>query len=534
MKFPRKFFFDGRNTFLKGSLIFLFFFLITRLPYLIYYPVNILSNDSASYISAAFSILNSVTPLFDIRTPGYPVFLAKIWFFSESIFTVSLMQIIFSLFTGILLIYIFSAVYKKYSVVFACCLTVYMTSSYFLILESALLTEGIFTNVLLICAALMILSLKRDRNIYMILFSVSTAVLIFIRPAGMFFFGIIILMIIYFIIKKYGVLKYVSLIIPITVLITGLCIYNYSTLGKFTITPFGEANLAGVTILFMETSDEYPGFVNQAIQQTLDSIPRKDKSYVRNSYGITKLFSVFRDNFHRQLHFAGNLMGEDSTKKYMDIQPYMRTVSMDAIKKNPDIYAKFFMSNFIFFFRNLGIELKYFDQLRYNYKRNIVDKRYITELDKKKWQQISSDRSMNEKVKEFLQKEINLQEELKYISVTDNGEVIAQSTFLKSLYELYESLYNFFLRNVIWYIAFFAMFAFSIYLLLKTRFKNTDAVIAFLICMIFLTKALMVSLVESSLERYSYTVEFAVYFSIPFLLILIDNYKNLKLNSKKV
>lgn len=534
MKFLRKFFFDGRNTFLKGSLIFLFFFLLTRLPYLFYYPVNILSNDSASYISAAFSILNSVTPLFDIRTPGYPVFLAKIWYFSESIFTVSLMQIIFSLFTGILLIFIFSAVYKKYAVVFACFLTVYMTSSYFLILESALLTEGIFTNVLLICAALMILSLKRDRNVYMVLFSVSAAVLIFIRPAGMFFFGIMILMIIYFIIKKYGILKYLSLIIPVSVMITGLCIYNYSTLGKFTITPFGEANLAGVTILFMETSDEYPGFVNQAIQQTLDSIPRKDKSYIRNSFGITKLFSVFKDNFHRQLQFAGNLMGEDTLKKYTDIQPHMRMVSLDAIKKHPDIYAKFFISNFIYFFRNLGLEVKYFDQLMYNYKRNIVDKRYITELDKKKWLQISSDRSMNEEIKKFLQKEINLQEQLNYIIVTDSGEVIAQETVLKNIYELYESFYNIFLRNTVWYLAFFAMFLFSVYLLFKTGFKNTDAVIAFLICMIFLAKALMVSLVESSLERYSYTVEFAVYFSVPFLLILTDNYKILKSNSKKV
>jgi len=534
MKLLNKFFFDGRKTFLKGSLIFLFFFLITRLPYLVYYPVNVLSNDSASYMTAAFSIINSLTPLFDIRTPGYPVFLAKIWIFSESIFTVSLMQIIFSLFTGLLLIYIFSAVYKKYSVIFACFLTVYMTSSYFLVLESALLTEGIFTNVLLICAALLILSLKRDRNIYLILLSVSTAVLIFIRPAGMFFFGIMILLIIFFIIKKYGVLKYVSLIIPISVMITGLCIYNYTTLGKFTITPFGEANLAGITILFMETSDEYPGFVNQAIQQTLDSIPREDKSFVRKYHNLTELFTVFKNSFEKQLEFAGNLMGEDSTKKYMDIQPYMRMVSMDAIKKNPGIYVKFFISNFFFFFRNLGIEVKYFDQIIHNYKRNIVDRRYIKELDKKKWLQISSDRSMNENIKEFLQKEINLQKQLKFISVTDNGEVIAQGTFLKSLYELYESFYNFFLRNIVWYLAFFATLAFSINILFKTRFKNTDAVIAFLICMIFLIKALMVSMVESSLERYSYTVEFAVYFSIPFFLILIDNYKNLKLNSNKV
>jgi len=78
------------------------------------------------------------------------------------------------------------------------------------------------------------------------------------------------------------------------------------------------------------------------------------------------------------------------------------------------------------------------------------------------------------------------------------------------------------------------MFMLSIIILFKTKFSDPDAIIAFLIFMIFLSKALLVSMVESSLERYSYTVEFAVYFSIPFLLILIQNLKNMKLKNKNI
>ncbi|MBS1517300.1 MAG: glycosyltransferase family 39 protein [Bacteroidetes bacterium] len=528
----KNFFTGGKNHFLKGSLVFVIFFLITRLPYLIYYPVNVLSNDTASYISAAVSILNSGTPLFDIRTPGYPVFLSLVWTFSESIFASSVIQIAFSFLTGILCIYIFSRIYSKYTFLFACFLTVYMTSSYFLILEPAVLTESLFTNSLLIFTLLMILSFKKDRNIYWILLSVSTAVVILIRPAGLFLAGTLILILIYFIFKKYSPSKFVSLVIPFAVIITGLCTYNYSTLNSFTITPFGEANLSGVTVLFMQTSDKYPEFVNNAIKQTLDSIPRKDRSYVKNNSSVSKLFNVFKDNFFRQMNFADNLMGNDSTKSYMDVKPYMRIVSEDAIKNNPRIYAKFFICNFYYFFRNLGIDMKYFDQLLYSYNKNVVERRYVSELDKQKWLQISSDRTVNMEVKEIIQNGINYQEQLKYIKVNENGKVTAESTYLRSLYNIYEKIYNVIFRSLVWYIAFFLMFLMSIYLLIKSKFTDKDAVIAFILFMMFLTKAVMVSMVESSLERYSYTVEFLVYFSVPFILILFENFKSMK--SKKL
>lgn len=534
MNSVRDFLFNGKNSLLKGTGIFLVLFLLTRLPYLLYYSVDILSNDSASYIAAALSILSSVLPMFDIRTPGYPLFLALIWTFSKSFFAVSVLQSAFSLFTGIFVIYLFDKIYKKFTVVFACFLTVYMTSSYFLLFESALLTEGIFTNMLLICAALMMISIKENKNKYWILFSISVALLILIRPAGLFFVGIMVLIILYFIINRNSLIKYVLLIIPFSVIIISLCTYNYFTLDKFTITPFGEANLSGVTILFMEKSDEYPEFVNTAIQQTLDSIPEKDRSYIKKYYGVTKMFDVFKDNFHRQMNFADNLMGGDTTKKYLDVQPYMRMVSVDAIKKNPLIYLKFFACNFLYFFRNLGIELKYFDQLLYIYNKNVVRELFVKELDKKKWLQISSDRSVNDQVKDFLVEEIVQQKELKYIVEDQNNEAVFEYTFLKSVYEYYESFYNFFLRNIVWYIGFFTMFMLSFIILFKTKFSNPDAFIAFMIFMIFLLKALLVSMVESSLERYSYTVEFTVYFSIPFLLILIQNLKIMKLKNKNI
>ena len=91
---------------------------------------------------------------------------------------------------------------------------------------------------------------------------------------------------------------------PFSFIILSLCSYNFSTLNKFTITPFGEANLSGVTILFMEPSEKYLSKVNEAIKTTLDSIPTKDINYVRNNNSITGLYEKFKNNFYRQMNLT--------------------------------------------------------------------------------------------------------------------------------------------------------------------------------------------------------------------------------------
>lgn len=98
------------------------------------------------------------------------------------------------------------------------------------------------------------------------------------------------------------------------------------TLRLFTITPFGEANLSGVTLLFMEPSPEYPQLVNDAIKNTLDSVPRSDINYVRNSSGISMLYNTFNENFYRQVSLTEILMKADSALNFVAIQPIIRKI----------------------------------------------------------------------------------------------------------------------------------------------------------------------------------------------------------------
>lgn len=517
---------DSRKILIYSMLLFTIVFLFTRLQYFILYPVLVLSSDSASYCAVALDLLNSDTPIFDIRTPAYPFLLYSIWLFSKSFFTVSLIQSLSTLLTGFVFLYIISITYRRFTFLFSVMLSIYVSSSYFLILEKAILTEGMFVNFLLLNAGLLILALKKERNIFLIIYSSSIAILILIRPAALFLFGIVIILMIWFFVNKYKIKAYLSLILPMALIILGLCSYNYYTLKLFTITPFGEANLSGVTIIFMEPSDEYPDIVNEAIRNTLDSIPRTDKNYVKNSWGISKLYHTFNDNFYKQVKFTDYLMKLDPELTFTAIQPIMRKVSLDAIKNSPKSYLKFVMSNFIFFFNNQRITMDFYEQLENVYKRAVIEEKYIKELESGSWRMMSSDRSDNEKVLGLFREEISGQRTLENINVTEEGSVEIKNGIYKTVFELTEKFYNIVFRNIFWIILYFVVFGLSIYKLYQSGFKNADALIPFLLCMTYLFKAALVSLVEVSLSRYSYTVEFVFYFSLPFLLIMLINSKN--------
>ncbi|MEO6696126.1 MAG: hypothetical protein ABIY50_01090, partial [Ignavibacteria bacterium] len=452
-------------------------------------------------------------------------FLSLVWMFSKTLYAVSLIQSLFTLFTVIFFLWTIKKYYRSLMLFFTIAITVYISSSYFIILEAALLTEGLFVNLLLITTTLLILALKSNDLKYWILFSASIAVTNIVRPAGLFLCGIIILLIIYFIFRKYKLKYFISLIAPFSLLIIGLCFYNYITLRAFTITPFGETNLSGVTITFIEPSPEYPQYANDAINKVLATIPKKDIPYVKNSFGVTKLYDIFLNNFHKEIYLIDDIMKQDTTKNYTYFQPVLRKIYMDALKKYPLVYAKFFLVNFYRFFVNIRKEVEYYGELAKDYKRIFVEKKYVEALGKGGWQQVSSDESDYEKIKQFYKEEIEQRGNFENISVTNSGEVEIKSTFLKSVYDVFQLIYNILFRNILWLIMFILTFSISIYRIIKSMLNETDAVIFFLIGAIFISKAMLVSLVECSIERYSYTVEYAYYMSLPFLILFFKKSK---------
>ncbi|MBX7042403.1 MAG: hypothetical protein K1X85_05825 [Ignavibacteria bacterium] len=495
-------------------------FLITRLPYFMHYPVIVLSSDSASYIAAAFQLMELKAPLFDIRTPGYPLFIAAVWSLGKNFIAISLVQSVITYLSAVFFLAVAYRYYGRTVIWFAVAVCGFITSGYFLVLEMSMLTEGIFTSIVLFASGVLMMSVKSGKPWAWAVFSALTGLLICIRPAGLFLIGLILPLAFYFYLNKTGVRSYLAVIAPCALILLALCTYNLSTLGKFTITPFGEANLAGVTVLFMGPSEKYPENVNNAIRSTLDSIPRRDLNYVRNSYNPDRLFNTFKDHFHMQMMLVDNLKRSDSTMTYIKAQPYLRQISLDAISTHPEIYAKFFLCNLYYFFTNIGRNMDYFGELGRIYKRSVIDRRFVRELEDGKWRQVSGDAGLNASVKDFVKIKFDEQEQLDGFIRNSDGSVTLKPTLLMSIAGAYLSLSAVVFRNPLWLLLFAAMIYYSLRVLAVSKFRDSDAVLSAMFALIFILKALLVSSVESSLERYSYTVELSVYLSLPFILIL--------------
>ena len=58
---------------------------------------------------------------------------------------------------------------------------------------------------------------------------------------------------------------------PSTSFMLMMCLYNQYSINAFTITPFGDVNIAMATITYWEPDDSYPSRVNTAIRALPDA-----------------------------------------------------------------------------------------------------------------------------------------------------------------------------------------------------------------------------------------------------------------------
>jgi hypothetical protein len=172
--------------------------------------------------------------------------------------------------------------------------------------------------------------------------------------------------------------------------------------------------------------------------------------------------------------------------------------------------------------------MDYFDQLAKIYKRTVIDKRYVRELEDGKWRQVSGDVELNQRVKNFYEEKFEQQRSLARLSVNADSSVTLNPTLMMKAADIYQSVINLIFRNFVWLVLFVVMNIMAIRTAVRSKFRDEDAAVAIFFSLIFILKALLVSSVESSLERYSYTVEFAIYMSLPFTMILFEKLKSIK------
>jgi hypothetical protein len=119
------------------------------------------------------------------RTPGYPLFLAAIFLFSSRLLSVVIVQNFLTLASALFLLW---AVYKtrgRMVIGAALAMVAHVTQPLLSGLDFTILTESLFTSLLLFSLGFLLLAFQTRRARDLFMFSVLGGFAILVRPSGM-------------------------------------------------------------------------------------------------------------------------------------------------------------------------------------------------------------------------------------------------------------------------------------------------------------------------------------------------------------
>jgi hypothetical protein len=161
-------------------------FVITRMLFYLKYPMPVISQDTSSYLKPALSLLNKEVPIFDNRTPGYPLFLFISLAATPYLVLIVAFQTTIALFASISTIIGAHSLKRYLSIPTAIAMSAYSSIAINIKQEFGICTDSLYGSFLLIFTSFLMLSLARNRRLYWFLCSFSMGCVIYIRPTGLF------------------------------------------------------------------------------------------------------------------------------------------------------------------------------------------------------------------------------------------------------------------------------------------------------------------------------------------------------------
>jgi hypothetical protein len=389
-----------------------------------------------------------------------------------------------------------------------------------------MLSESPYTSFLVLTFALLVHAFSRSGwwgSFASSAFFMAASLLT--RPNGMFLFVTFLMIVIYMLWNKYSSGLIVAFIAPFVLMVTSMCVYNYITINVFSVTAWGEANLAVATFTFWEKDESYPRDVNDSIDKIKSILDERfkvtgiDPARLYDSWDHEYLSSIFVQGFNGQALDVSMLLGG----KYYDRvnRQWIRKISLDSIKKHPDIYLKFVVTMLRNYYTMPG---------EGHFSAYLLNRIKVIYID----HHFSARRGIEVMVK--MGKEFADSPPPKNVIINENidpqsplsKQVALVETPLLHAYNLIYYLRTLLFTSEIWIFGFFIVMITSFVKLVASRFRDTAAFIMFILTIGNFGASLVVSLVEYSQPRYSYPMEWVYYYSVlvGIPLLLPENLKN--------
>ena len=330
--------------------------------------------------------------------------------------------------------------------------------------------------------------------------------------------------------------------------------YNYKTYGGFNLSTADARELTLVNSLFWENSDEYPIFINEAIDDVkifnLERVGTENYNTLYNSWNVFKLMPLYLFGHN---YFAETQI-KNKTNNINDARRWLLKINLDTIKREPLLYFKHYYTMMIAYYGSNLYIIDFFADFNHRIRNLFIDKVYENNL------------QMNEMYLEMVHYEIDQFNSFKIVygekklqesviqnkiieGISDNREKVLNRDnknftdytivyeeniywyYIKIISKLGYKFLNNYIMVFLFYITFLVVLIRSFNNFTTTRNISNYNIFFIIIFLSNFGASSIVSLSEWSQPRYSYPLHWQYYIS---LLFLKDEIKNIVIKIQKL
>lgn len=476
---------------LLAMLLLLSGFLLSRLPTYLFFPYPDASSDTGSYLVMLGKIADGIWPTFEWRTPGYPFFLGLCLKLTGSGFGVVIVQHLLTLASAGLMVWCVAITYRRFTLLAGAGMFFLVMRNYSIMHDNRLYPDSLYASIIVAAFALLIPAVRRRSAPLFAVISLLFALAILVRPAGLFLVVVWVLCICHMLRNRWGWRPVLAMAAPFPAPILALMLYNLLTIGFFSVSPFGSIAIAGTVISYVEPHPSYPPELNETLVKVNSSVSQAEKDVIETSWDLNLLHRIFIDIYEKQPQMIPE--SENSILRY---NRFLSDAAMRAIRKHPKYHLKFVLSMLHHYFM-VNPDVDSCVYLAYHCQRQLA---------------VMAGENIHPR---FRDKFRERGEQHPVAVFDDSGEAHVSPWY--SAYHAVYAVVNPLFRNTAVSLALFILVFFSFAAALRSRFRDDDAFIALIFGLSSLGAGMLVCLVDISLFRFSYVMEFVNYLA-PVLL----------------
>jgi hypothetical protein len=502
--------------------VFTLLFVIGRMWFFLDFPIPIVQPDSASYMVVSDQIRAGELPRFGDRSPLYPIFLSLAFEISERIMSVVVAQSLLSLVAGLTLIYAFLRLFPIGGLLLSFALGAFFMDSEALGHDTAVLTESLYTSIMMVATALFILAMSVARPRQYVLFgsgSALYALVIFLKPGALYLVPIVTIFSLYLLFRGRSWRLFFSCLLPFVTLVVGLATYNKMTIDSFAVSTSDATEITFVTNMFWESDSSYPEEINEAISRvqatTSERLTPEEREILLNSWDLQSLYPLYlRGHYYGPQSEIAAVTDGWGTPEW---RSWLLKISRDNIRSHPEAFFKHFTVMLYYYYRSFLYSNEFRPYLLNRVKLFYVDNHFGFNRE---------DPQMATFGKEFADPQappptVSIQESVTDPQVNLQDAILLEETPATQIYLVTFGLLGLLFFNPLWVLIQPLILILSIVRLAWSKLHHDGAAVLLLLVLLPLGNASIVSAVEYSQPRYSYPLEwayFAAVFASPFLL----------------